>query len=82
MCLWESTEVDAVQRYVDEVLGDLSKNTCYEVDTETAFAEQRGCALLASRQQAEDRPLDVGASAPGGARAAAGADHFAGPCWA
>lgn len=40
MCLWEATEVDAVQRYVDEVLGDSSKNTCYEVDTETAFAEQ------------------------------------------
>jgi hypothetical protein len=37
-CLWESPSVQAVQGYVDSTLGDSSENTCYEVDTEQAFA--------------------------------------------
>ena len=39
-CLWESGSVDAVQRYVDATLGDAAVNTCYEVDSEQAFARQ------------------------------------------
>jgi hypothetical protein len=39
-CLWKSTSVADVQRYVDETLGDSSRNTCYEVDTANAFARQ------------------------------------------
>ena len=39
-CLWEANAVDPVQRYVDEVLGDASINTCYEVEAEPAFAER------------------------------------------
>ena len=37
-CLWEAPSVDAVQRYVDSTLGSSSENTCYEVDSELAFA--------------------------------------------
>jgi hypothetical protein len=37
-CLWESPSVEAVQGYVDSTLGDASQNTCYEVDSEHAFA--------------------------------------------
>ena len=40
VCLWESDSVEAVQHYVDEVLGDASKNTCYEVNAEPAFSER------------------------------------------
>lgn len=40
MCLWRSSSVAAVQSYVDDVLGDASINSCYEVDTEHAFADQ------------------------------------------
>lgn len=40
VCLWESETVAAVQRYVDEVLGDSSINTCFPVATEPAFAER------------------------------------------
>jgi hypothetical protein len=39
-CLWESDSVEAVQEYVDSTLGDSSVNTCWQVDTELAFAEQ------------------------------------------
>ena len=39
-CLWEADSVEAIQGYVDSTLGDSSVNTCYEVDTEQAFAEQ------------------------------------------
>jgi hypothetical protein len=39
-CLWEAPSVEAVQGYVDEVLGDSSTNHCYEVDAEQAFADQ------------------------------------------
>lgn len=39
-CLFESPSVDAIQRYVDETLGDSSDNLCYEVDAEQAFASQ------------------------------------------
>lgn len=40
VCLWESDSVDSVQHYVDEVLGDASRNTCYEVNAEPAFSER------------------------------------------
>jgi len=33
-CLWEAPSVEAVQQYVDTVLGDASANTCYEVNAE------------------------------------------------
>jgi len=39
-CLWESPTVDAVQEYVDRVLGDSTINTCYGVNAEQAFAER------------------------------------------
>jgi hypothetical protein len=37
-CLWEAPSVEAVQQYVDTVLGDSSANTCYEVNAEESFA--------------------------------------------
>jgi hypothetical protein len=40
LCLWESDSVAAVQRYVDDTLGDSSDNTCWEVDSEQAFSGQ------------------------------------------
>jgi hypothetical protein len=40
MCLWESPSVAAVQKYVDDTLGDSSRNTSYEVDSDQAFARQ------------------------------------------
>jgi hypothetical protein len=40
VCLWESDSVESVQRYVDEVLGDASKNSCFEVNAEPAFSER------------------------------------------
>ena len=39
-CLWEAPSVSAVQGYVDSTLGTSSENTCYEVDSEQAFARQ------------------------------------------
>jgi hypothetical protein len=39
-CLWEADSVEAIQQYVDSTLGDSSVNTCYEVNTEQAFAER------------------------------------------
>jgi len=39
-CLWESDSVEAIQQYVDSMLGDSSENTCYEVDAEQAFARR------------------------------------------
>lgn len=39
-CLWEAPSVDVMQKYVDEVLGNASENTCYAVDAEQAFARQ------------------------------------------
>jgi len=40
VCLWEAGSVQDVQEYADEVLGDSSINTCYEVAAEPAFAER------------------------------------------
>lgn len=37
-CLWEAPSVEAIQQYVDTVLGDSSANTCYEVNAEQSFA--------------------------------------------
>ena len=39
-CLWESNSVADVQLYVDDTLGDSSRNLCYEVDAANAFARQ------------------------------------------
>jgi hypothetical protein len=39
-CLWEAPSVEAIQQYVDSTLGDASDNTCFEVNTEHAFAER------------------------------------------
>jgi hypothetical protein len=39
-CLWESSSVADVQRYVDDTLGEASRNLCYDVDTANAFARQ------------------------------------------
>src|SRR6476660_358830 len=39
-CLWEAPSVSLVQAYVDSTLGDSSENTCYDVDSEFAFARQ------------------------------------------
>jgi hypothetical protein len=51
-CLWEANTVEDVQRYVDDVLGDSSRNICYEVNAEQAFARQ---------------PLGIAEAAPVGA---------------
>jgi hypothetical protein len=40
VCLWEGPSVDAIQGYVDDTLGDASRNACYEVAAEPAFARQ------------------------------------------
>jgi hypothetical protein len=39
-CLWEAPSVEAVQAYVDSVLGDSSHNACYEVDEAQGFASR------------------------------------------
>ena len=39
-CLWEAPAVEAIQTYVDATLGDSSRNICYEVNAEQAFATQ------------------------------------------
>jgi hypothetical protein len=38
-CLWESDSVADVQSFVDDVLGESSRNTCYAVEDAAAFAE-------------------------------------------
>jgi hypothetical protein len=38
VCLWDTPSVEAVRQYVDVTLGDASTNTCWEVETEHAFA--------------------------------------------
>jgi hypothetical protein len=40
VCIWEAPSVAVVQQYVDDTLGDSSDNTCWEVDSEHAFARQ------------------------------------------
>ena len=39
-CLYEADSVQSVQGWVDDVLGDSSDNTTYEVDESQAFAER------------------------------------------
>jgi len=39
-CLWQSESVEDVQAYVDETLGDTTRNRYYAVETAAAFAEQ------------------------------------------
>ncbi|MDB5223254.1 MAG: hypothetical protein JWN83_1921 [Chitinophagaceae bacterium] len=36
-CIWEAPSVNDVQQFLDENAGDVSKNTCYEVDEATAM---------------------------------------------
>jgi len=38
-CLWEASDLEAVQAYVDSTLGEASANVCFAVDAEHAFAE-------------------------------------------
>ena len=38
-CLWQSDSVSAVQAFVDATLGDASRNTCFEVNADQAFAD-------------------------------------------
>ena len=40
VCLWDAPSVETVQEYVDAALGDSSQNTCWEVETDHAFARQ------------------------------------------
>jgi hypothetical protein len=40
VCLWEGDSVEAVQGYVDGVLGNSSINSCFAVNAEPAFAER------------------------------------------
>ena len=37
VCLWEGDSIDSVRAYVDEVTGDSSQNTYFEVNTENAM---------------------------------------------
>jgi hypothetical protein len=37
-CLWESDSVEDVQSFVDDTLGDASRNTCYALEESVAFA--------------------------------------------
>lgn len=37
-CLWEAPSVEDVQAYVDATMDDAAVNTCYEVDSEQAYA--------------------------------------------
>jgi hypothetical protein len=39
-CLWQANTVADVQSYVDDTLGEASRNLCYEVDAANAFARQ------------------------------------------
>jgi hypothetical protein len=39
-CLWEAPSVEVIKQYVDSTLGDAAQNTCFEVNTEQAFAER------------------------------------------
>jgi hypothetical protein len=40
VCLWEASSVQSIQDYVDSTLGDSSKNECFEVASEQAFADR------------------------------------------
>jgi hypothetical protein len=35
-CVWEAPSVEEVQKFLDDNVGNVSKNTCYEVDSATA----------------------------------------------
>jgi hypothetical protein len=39
-CLWEAPSVGALQRYVDDTLGESSDNYCYEINAEQSFSSQ------------------------------------------
>ncbi len=36
-CIWEAPNADKVQEFLDKLLGQYSKNVCYEVNEEIAF---------------------------------------------
>ena len=40
ICLWEAPSAGVVQKYVDSTMGDSSDNSCFDVDSEFAFARQ------------------------------------------
>ena len=37
ICLWEGPDVGSVQTFLDENVGNLSRNTCFEVNEAAAF---------------------------------------------
>jgi hypothetical protein len=37
ICVWEGPSVEAVQKFLDDNVGTVSKNFCYEVDAATAM---------------------------------------------
>ena len=37
VCLWEASRPEEVQNFLDSMLGDVSKNTCYEVNEQVAI---------------------------------------------
>ena len=39
-CIWEASSLEDVQDYVDATLGEASANSCFEVDSEQAFATE------------------------------------------
>jgi hypothetical protein len=40
VCLWESSSIDAVQKYCDATLGTSSVTTSFEVNADQAFSER------------------------------------------
>lgn len=36
-CVWEAPAVNDVQKFLDDYVGDVSKNYCYEVNEAAAF---------------------------------------------
>ena len=36
-CVWEAGSVDEVQKFLDDNVGNVSKNTCYEVNASAAM---------------------------------------------
>lgn len=36
-CVWEAPSVNDVQKFLDEQAGDVSNNTCYEIDEATSM---------------------------------------------
>lgn len=46
-CVWEASSVDEVQKFLDDNVGNVSKNSCYEVN-EAAAVGTPGKAMAAT----------------------------------